>query len=117
MENPEDNQSLMDQMAGSSYIQSPLADEEEAMAALETDAEGQEVLKEGMDSAIEYLSDESGLSVKYPKSTEPLASDNSSADIVMPGDGTETVAVGGENVNTDPIREARKRFTGVDAGT
>ena len=42
---PEDNDSLMDRISGSGYSMSPLADEEEALAALETDEEGQEVLR------------------------------------------------------------------------
>ncbi|MCR5357560.1 MAG: hypothetical protein K6E63_09200 [Lachnospiraceae bacterium] len=65
VDNPDDNMSLMEMMQGSDYVQSALTDEETAQMAIESDEEGQAALNEGVDTALDFLAEESGLKDKY----------------------------------------------------
>lgn len=114
--NPGNNQSLMEIMENSDFEQTELADDETAAAALEEDEDGQEVVNEGINAALELLSEESGLSEKYPEGylngEETVSSDG-----VTINDGSETISIGEENSENDPVQQARSMFTGIEGSS
>lgn len=65
-DNPQENLSLMEMMEEQPFTQSEIGTDEELAAMLEDDEEGQAVLNEGIQSAVDFLDEESGLSEKYP---------------------------------------------------
>ena len=66
-ENPQENLSLMEMMEEQPFTQSEIGTDEELAAMLEADEEGQAVLNEGIQSAVDFLDEESGLREKYPE--------------------------------------------------
>ena len=90
-DSPKENLSLMEMMEQQPFTQSELGSDEELAAMLEEDEEGQAVLNEGIQSAVDFLDEQSGLSEKYP-------------------DGYP----GGEEDNVDKVQQARDAFTGIE---
>ena len=90
-ENPQENLSLMEMMEEQPFTQSEIGTDEELAAMLEADEEGQAVLNESIQSAVDFLDEQSGLSEKYP-------------------DGYP----GSEEDNVDKVQQARAAFTGVE---
>ena len=65
VENPEDNFSLMEMMEDSDFEQRTISDSNEFAYMVENDTEAQEAYREGVNAALTYLEDASGLSEKY----------------------------------------------------
>ena len=95
---PEDNASLMEMIAGEDFTQTELGDDQDLAGLLKEDEEGQAVLEEGMNAAIDYLKEASGVSEDAIK--EEL-------------DASGQVASGSDS-ETDPVQQARSMFTGVE---
>ena len=95
---PEDNASLMEMIAGEDFTQTELGDDQDLDGLLKEDEEGQAVLEEGMNAAIDYLKEASGVSEDAIK--EEL-------------DASGQVASGSDS-ETDPVQQARSMFTGVE---
>ena len=69
---PEDNFTLMDLLAGQSFDLIPLKDEEEAEAIFEEDEEGMAAAEAGIEEALNYLAERSGIGVKEESELDPV---------------------------------------------
>ena len=87
-DNPDDNMSLLEMTENQPYTQANLGTEEELAELLKEDEEGQTVLNEGIQAAVDYLDEASGLNEKYPD--------------------------GYPDAEIDEVQQARAAFTGVD---
>ncbi len=115
-ENPEDNLSLLEMLEGSDFEQGKLGSEDELEALLEEDPEAQEALQEGVDAAVDYLGEESGLNDKYAEG-DPYAEAVSEAygdALTVTPDG-ERLVLGGAEKAIDPLQAAANLFTGQNA--
>ena len=65
VENPEGNFSLMELIEDSSFEQTPISDSDEFADMMENDPDAQTAYREGVETALEFLEDASGLSDKY----------------------------------------------------
>lgn len=81
--NPEDNESLMERMEGEEYTESELVSEEEYLAQLETDDGLYDATVDAVNSAIEYIEDESGV---VEDTADDTAAEQESADTEQPAD-------------------------------
>ncbi len=97
VDNPSDNESLIERMEGEEYTETELKTEEEYSEMLENDEELQKATEQGVQDVIDYLEDASGV----------LSTENTNEGEATPTDGSETVS-------TDPLQQARATFTGVE---
>ncbi len=97
VDDPSDNESLIERMEGEEYTETELKTEEEYSDMLENDEELQKATEQGVQDAIDYLEDASGV----------LSTEAASEGEAAPTDGKETVS-------TDPLQQARATFTGVE---
>ena len=135
--NPRDNQSLKEKIEGSDFDQNEAGTEEEFAEKMEDDPEAAKTYKEGVESAVDYLEEASGLKDKYgddnPYSDEVAkmssqdqnndtsdenSSDEAASDGVVPADGKEEISIDGEgndSEKTSRVQKAANLFTGQDA--
>ncbi|MBE6864616.1 MAG: hypothetical protein E7495_08695 [Ruminococcus flavefaciens] len=119
VDNPDDNESLMEMMKDSEFTQREYADNEELADALENDVEAKAAYDEAVAAAIDYISDKSGLSDKfedYAEEAKEAANDiNNDNNIVQPVSDGETITLDtSENGTVDEVQKARQMFLGVD---
>ncbi len=88
-ENPEDNQSLLEMMEGEDYTVTPIVEEDEFNEMAESDDELKQSAQEAVNESIKFIEDAAALTPAEP-------------------------ADGSENVSTDPLQEARARYTGIE---
>ncbi len=89
--NPDGNQSLIERMEGEEYTESELKTEEEYAEMLKNDEELQQATEQGVQKAIDYIEEQSGLL---------------SAEEAADGDG--------ETLSVSPLQRARAAYTGVE---
>ncbi|MBO6267333.1 MAG: hypothetical protein J6M06_03785 [Synergistaceae bacterium] len=65
VENPEDNLSLMEMIEGSDFEQQTISDSDDFADMMENDPDAQAAYQDGVEAALDYLQDASGLSDKY----------------------------------------------------
>lgn len=134
VENPEDNFSLMEMIEGSDFEQQPITDDEEVSRLLQTDPEAQKAYVEGVNTAMEFLEEASGLKDKYGDD-DPYAAalngdkaysvDDDAAlyEGALPANGNgEVITIDGkdgkkadEPLDFDPVQQAANLFTGQNA--
>ena len=129
--NPDYNMSLAEMMEDSEYGQMPLEDYETAMEEIMNDPEALAELQEGVNEALEFLEEQSGLDEKYDgenpyaEAAEDLYGENAEEPAEGPAiepdpnvvvtDGSETVTIGEPDDGLDPVQRASNLFTGEDA--
>ena len=135
VENPEGNFSLMEMIEGSDFEQQPITDDEEASRLLQTDPEAQEAYAEGVNTALEFLEEASGLKDKYGDE-DPYAAAlegdkaytddddalyagalpaNGNGEVITVGGKDADVKTGDEPLDFDPVQQAANLFTGQNA--
>jgi hypothetical protein len=132
-ESPEDNLSLMEMIEGSDFEQTNISEEEAFNNMLENSSEAQAAYQEGVNAAVEFLEEASGLDEKYggedpyaEPAAEMYASNTDLEDdagwdegAIPADDEGEVITIGEEEVENeeelDPIQRAMNAFTGVDA--
>ena len=117
VENPENNFSLLEMMEGSDFTQQPISDPDEFADMLEQDEEAQAAYREGVETALEYLEEASGLADKYAGGENPYAEAALEADVeAVPADGGEVISIGGDtDADVNPVQQAANLFTGQNA--
>jgi len=65
VDNPEDNFSLMEMIEDSDFEQKPISDSDEFAEMIQDDPDAQAAYREGVETAMEFLEEASGLSDKY----------------------------------------------------
>lgn len=136
VENPEDNLSLMEMIEGSDFEQQTISDSDDFADMMENDPGAQAAYQEGVEAALDYLQDASGLSDKYgdedpyAEKVEALYGEDAEADAdveavtdwdegAIPAiDDGEIITIGGtenEYEDVDPVQAAANLFTGQNA--
>lgn len=133
VENPRDNQSLLERMEGEEFTQSERKSEEETLADMESDPEMAAVSQQAYQTAVDYVLTESGIQAeskneesspaaeqtekKVPTESEPtgqpdemLETEPENTQVSEPD-----VNGAGEVVSTNPIQQAKRAYTGIDA--
>lgn len=95
--NPDGNESLIERMEGEEYTETELKSEDEYAEMLEDDEEMKQATQKGLQDAIDYLEDASGL----------LSAQSSDKDGAVPAEDAETVS-------TNPLQQARAMYTGIE---
>lgn len=108
VENPENNQSLLEMITGSDFEQQTINDEEDYSELLENDEEAREAYQEAVQEALDYLSDVSGLTDKY-NGEDPYAG---ALEAIENG---ETLTIGGSQSGLDPVQQAANLYSGQNA--
>lgn len=110
IENPEDNQSLLERMEGAEYTQTERKSEEETLAEMENNPEMAEVTNQAYQASVDYLLEASGVEAQLDEKNDgetAADSENQSSQIQYSEDG--------EIVSTNPIQRAKQIYTGIDA--
>lgn len=132
VDNPENNESLIERMEGQEYTESELLDEEEYMAKLQDDDELYNATVDAYNSAINYIESESGILPEQTEEAEETETatemtDASTESVTEPeetntdeaeadagrGETAAEVTDSAEQVNTNPLQQARSVYTGV----
>ncbi len=92
--NPDGNQSLIERMEGEEYTESELKTEEEYAEMLKNDEELQKATEQGVQKAIDYIEEQSGL--------------------LSAGQAEEAADGDGETLSVSPLQRARAAYTGVE---
>ena len=125
VENPEDNLSLMEMIEGSDFEQQTISDSDDFADMMENDPDAQAAYQEGVEAALDFLDEASGLKEKYSEEnpySEALAElygeeqpeDTSPTEPVEAGDDSTTPAAleldvdiaPAEHEETDPAEGA-----------
>lgn len=107
VENPSDNESLLEMMEGEEYTESELVTEADYLSQMEEDDELYQATVDAYNDAIEYIESESGVDVSEDPDTEntPAAQPEESVE----GENSDV----GATEYTDPLQQARSLFTGI----
>lgn len=107
VENPSDNESLLEMMEGEEYTESELVTEEDYLSQMEEDDELYQATVDAYNDAIEYIESESGVDVSEDPDTEndPATQPEESVE----GENSDA----GATEYTDPLQQARSLFTGI----
>ena len=121
-DSPRENESLLEQMEGSEYTETPLLTEEEYAEMLASDSELQTQMEQGVQDAIDYI--ESQVSDGEAAEKEPYTLEDVKAAVTEQTDAAEeetsaaavkeTPATPVNNAGND-LQAARALYTGIDA--
>ncbi|MBO4787561.1 MAG: S-layer homology domain-containing protein [Lachnospiraceae bacterium] len=136
VENPEGNFSLMELMEGSDFEQNAISDSDEFADMLESDPEAQAAYQEGVETALEFLDEASGLSEKYggenpyaeaveelygesaePSEDEEPADDAEPVEDAEPAEDAESTEDTESAEDTEPVEAATEETAPDDAYT
>ncbi|MCR5206481.1 MAG: InlB B-repeat-containing protein [Lachnospiraceae bacterium] len=136
VENPEDNFSLMEMIEGSDFEQNTISDDEKVSDMLTNDPDARAAYQEGIENALDFLEEASGLNEKYgdedpyAEAVESVYGDNANdKDVadeektsdtdenVIPANGDdEVITIEGEQGKAKmSLRDAANLFTGQSA--
>ena len=115
VENPEDNLSLMEMIEGSDFEQNAISDSDEFADMLENDPEAQAAYQEGVETALEFLDEASGLSEKYgDENPYAEAVEELYGDGAEPADDAEPAGDTGPAEDAEPAEDAKSTEDATD---